>query len=137
MNFERYLVFGKINQALAAEGLSFGGTTPRRIAEGETPDVTIEGLGYKIEVHFTADATTQQRARVAEIIAGVDKSPRQIKVEARQLDDLTKLKQSDLTRLLNQLLVEKLGADPGFARRAGVNLDGDETVQRSPLKQND
>lgn len=130
MSFEKYNVFGRINTALAAEGLSFGGTTPRVVAASETPDVVIEGVGYKIEVHFSATATRQQRERVAEIIAGVDKTERKPKNEAKQLADIGQLPKADIERLLNQLLVEKLANDPGFPRRAGVPLDGDEPAEQ-------
>lgn len=124
--FEKYGIFSRINTALAAEGLLFGGTTPRVVTAGQSSDVTIDGVDYKIEVHFGDGATAAQRARVAEIIATIDKQKRKPRKRADLRQAIDALSNKDFKDLVIELLVDKIGQDAGFAKRLGKTLDGDE-----------
>lgn len=125
ISFQDYSAIDGIRDALAAEGLTFGGYSV--VPAGALPaDLTINGESLRIVVNFTPEATPAQRARVAQIIAAADKRPRPPKTQAEQITDLDKLKQADKDKILLALAADKLKDDPGFIQRLGITYKGDK-----------
>jgi hypothetical protein len=126
--FEKYSIFDRINAELATQGLLFNGTTPHQVSGNAPYDVVIDDIYYKVEVLFTPETTTEQRNRTQVVIDSVSKQEKKIKSKETMLEDLENLRQSDVDILVKHLIIDKLGSDPSFARRAGVDIDGDEDV---------
>lgn len=132
-DFQDYSAIDGIRDALAAEGLTFGGYSV--VPAGALPaDLFVNGDPLRIVVNFTPDATPQQRARVAEIIAAADKRPRVKKTQAEQITDLGKLKQADKDKILLALVADKLETDPGFIERLGITYKGDKDPSGQQIK---
>lgn len=122
------ITLGKLSTALQATGLPYSGFSPRPAKPGETAHFVEDGIGFFVELHFPPEAKPAERQQLKDLLAAFDFRERKSKSKAKQLADLNALSKAGLERLVNQLLVEKLMVDPGFARRAGVDLDGDETA---------
>ncbi len=126
-----------VTAALKSAGIPFEGLSVSPVPSGETPNWINDGEQLKITVNFLTAATAQHRAQAAQIIASTDQSKRTLKGAPKLRNDIDGLSSAQQKALLNELLVERLRVDPQFAARLSVPLDGDEAVQRSPLKQND
>lgn len=124
-DFQDYSAIDGIRDALAAEGLTFGGYSV--VPAGAFPaDLFVNGEPLRIVVNFTPEATPTQRARVAEIIAAADKRPRTKKTQAEQIADLDKLSKADKDKAILAIIAKQLEVEPRFLQRIGITYKGDK-----------
>lgn len=75
-------------------------------------------------IDFLPTATPEQRAAGKAILEGFDRRKRRERPGLRGF--VNALSTADTNKLLRMLIVEKLREDPLWAKRHGVDLDGDE-----------
>lgn len=116
----------ELQAKLVATGIPFDGITPRPTKQGEPAYFTDGGTGFFVQIHFAPGTTEQQQQQLADILTTHSFTRRRAKARQEIRQALKALTAAQRTDVFTEIAVNYILEDPGFARRIGLNLDGDE-----------
>lgn len=127
---------GDLHASLRATGIAFDGLTPRPPNRNEVAHFTENGIPYFVQINFAEGTDQQQREQLAAVLAAHVFTKRKPKAKADIRQALLGLTQAQRNTVLLEIAVEVIFSDPSFARRLGLNLDGDELDQTAGAHKN-
>lgn len=124
----------RLQSQLKTAGIPLTGISPRQPAEDEAPHFTDRGQGFFVELHFDVAATAPQRALAAQMLAAFSFERRRPRSRASLLAEVQALTTNQRNQLLAVMAVDFLLREPGFAKKLGINIDGDEVDPTGQLR---
>lgn len=83
-------------------------------------------LSPPVRIDFKAEATPEQRALAATVLASFDFTPRKRRARLAIIQDIAALSSPDRNKLIAGVVADYLIANPTFAKSLNISIDGDE-----------